>query len=370
MLTKVFLSLLAAVGTTFAYEAPQYDGLNLVWQDNFNGNGGAKPNGNNWNIIDKFMNVNNEWETYTAQSRNVQLSGGKTLQLVPWRDGGAQRGWTSGRIESKYTLTPQANKLTRVESKLRMGTATANQKQGIWPAFWMLGDSIRHNVAWPGCGEIDILEQVSGKLTTFGTVHCDVYPGGICNEGGGIGGNTGVADYSWHIYRVDIDRRKSSWRDETITWFLDGRQFFQINGARINNEAVWSSLARKPLFIIFNVAVGGDWVSEITHTPYNTRDHTTNIFIARCTQRRYPGRLRQHDGGWPRRSLGLQVSAGRSRTSYAKAKAFQLLPPLSAIVQIYADFVNTSCKYSPFIDVMLQLIVLILYSSDCLYYDL
>lgn len=31
--------------------------------------------------------------------------------------------------------------------------------QGIWPAFWLLGDNIGE-VGWPACGEIDIMELI------------------------------------------------------------------------------------------------------------------------------------------------------------------------------------------------------------------
>ncbi|KAJ3563410.1 hypothetical protein NPX13_g8206 [Xylaria arbuscula] len=33
----------------------------------------------------------------------------------------------------------------------------------------------------------------------------------------------------------------------------------QVTGGRINNVGVWNSLATTPLYIILNVAVGGDW---------------------------------------------------------------------------------------------------------------
>lgn len=33
------------------------------------------------------------------------------------------------------------------------------QGQGIWPAFWLLGENIGEK-GWPACGEIDIMEFV------------------------------------------------------------------------------------------------------------------------------------------------------------------------------------------------------------------
>lgn len=274
MVKLSIISLLAAVATVKAWDAPQYAGFNRVWQDGFGGSAGQLPNEGNWNILQGDLGVNNELQVYRRDSRNAQVSGGNTLQLVPWRDGSQPKGWTSGRIESKYTFTPPAGRVTRVESAIMFGPSGQGNKQGIWPAFWMLGNSIRNGVGWPLCGEIDIMEQVNGILTGHSTIHCDVYPGGICNEGTGIGAPTGIPDQGWHTWRAEIDRRSGNFRDQTITFFLDGRQHHQVNGNRIGNEGIWSRLTASPLFFIFNVAVGGNWPGNpngATHDGYNVR---------------------------------------------------------------------------------------------------
>jgi beta-glucanase (GH16 family) len=132
------------------------------------------PNENNWNILDGNLGVNNELQTYKRSPRNAQLSGGTTMQLVPWREGSS---WTSGRVESKYTFTPQPGRRTMAEAQIRFGANNIDTKAGIWPAFWLLGDSIRHGTNWPACGELDIMETVNGQLTGYGTIHCHgVFP--------------------------------------------------------------------------------------------------------------------------------------------------------------------------------------------------
>ncbi|VZH89860.1 unnamed protein product, partial [Fusarium fujikuroi] len=240
-------ALLSLSATALAWDAPGYSGFTRVWQDPFSGAAGTLPDTSRWNIITGYLNVNAELEVYTSSSRNVQRSGGDTLQLVPWRDASALKGWTSGRVESKYVFTPQAGKITRAEANLRFGSCSTNNKQGIWPAFWMLGNILRNGGSWPSCGELDVMETVNGQLTGYGTAHCDVYPDGICNEGTGIGGTIGLPNQDWHTWRIEFNRAKSSWRDETITWFLDGQQFHQISGARINNEGVWNTLCHSPM---------------------------------------------------------------------------------------------------------------------------
>lgn len=244
-----------------AWDAPQYSGFTQLWQETFSSAAGTSPNGNNWNIVTGDLGVNGELETYTSSSRNLQCSGGGTLQIVPWRDGSARNGWTSGRIESRYVFTPPAGRVSMGEAQIRFGSSAVSNKKGIWPAFWILGDSIRHGTGWPACGELDIMETVNGQLTGYGTVHCDVYPGGICNESNGIGGSIGIPNQDWHTWRIRFDRTAGNWQGETITWYMDGQQFHQVSGSRIGNENVWNSLCHSPLYFILNVAVGGDWVS-------------------------------------------------------------------------------------------------------------
>lgn len=257
----IFLFILSLLGGGHAWNAPVHPGFGLIWQDDFAGTGGTSPDTNKWNIIDGYLNVNAELEVYTSSTRNVQRSGGSTLQLVPWRDTSVFSGWTSGRIESKYVFTPQPWKITRAEAIIRFGNNEIWNKQGIWPAFWMLGNVLRNGGRWPACGELDILETVNGQLIGHGTAHCDVYPGGICNEGNGIGASIQIPDQSWHYWRIEFDRTKGSWWEESITWYMDGNQFHQIKGSRIGNEGVWRTLCHSPMYFILNVAVGGTWVS-------------------------------------------------------------------------------------------------------------
>jgi beta-glucanase (GH16 family) len=255
-LASLALPLLAS-----AWSPPSYAGWSLVWADDFSGSGGSSPNTNNWNIITGYLNVNAELEVYSSSTANVQLSGGSTLQIVPWRDSSALNGWTSGRIESKYTVTPQSGVKTIAEALIRFGTNDISTKQGIWPAFWMLGNSLRTGGEWPECGELDILETVNGQLTGYGTAHCDVYPGGICNEPNGLQGHTGIPDQSWHTWRIVWDRTTGNWQTETVTWYMDGAQFQQISGGSIGDYNVWTTLCYDPMYFLLNVAVGGQWVS-------------------------------------------------------------------------------------------------------------
>lgn len=169
--------------------------------------------------------------------------------------------WTSARIESKATFTPRPGKLTMFEAAIRFGDHPQEAKQGIWPAFWLLGDSIHHGTHWPLCGEIDILETINGAPTAYGTVHCGPHEnGGPCHEPLGRGGTRPLLDYDWHTWTLQIDRTApGGWRNEAIRWLCDGQVFYELRGHDIGDRAIWATLAHSPLFMILNVAVGGNW---------------------------------------------------------------------------------------------------------------
>ena len=260
MKVATFLATMAAVAS--AWQAPQYNGYSRVWQATFMGPRGTLPHPNNWNIIEGDENHNNEFQRFTSSTQNVLFSGSDTLQIIPRRDSKAPNGWTSARIESKYTILPRDGKITRIESSLRLAGNPRERKQGIWPAFWMLADTYRKGLAeWPGCGEIDIMENINGQPVGHATTHCDVYPGGRCNEPSGLSSGVTLADNQYHVWRVEFDRTKRDFNDQTITWFMDGAQFHKITGRIVGDAAVWATLAQNPMYIILNVAVGGNWVS-------------------------------------------------------------------------------------------------------------
>ncbi|KAH6634728.1 concanavalin A-like lectin/glucanase domain-containing protein [Chaetomium sp. MPI-SDFR-AT-0129] len=255
-----YLSLLPLIGAALpvsASDPPSYDGYTLAWADSFQGPSGSLPNENNWNIIDGNLGVNNELETYRRDPYNVQTSGGTTLQITPRR--ASDGSWTSGRLESKYTFTPKSGGRTKAEAGIRFGANDPSTKQGIWPAFWLLGDSIRQGTSWPACGELDVMETVNGQLTGYGTVHCDVSPGGVCNEPSGRGKSVALDSQEWHTWSIVWDLTSGDWGSQSISWFLNGQQFNQITGSSIGNQGVWNSLTTKPLYLLLNVAVGGSW---------------------------------------------------------------------------------------------------------------
>jgi beta-glucanase (GH16 family) len=230
--------------------------MELIWSDDFEGPSGAPPNTNVWDVMDA-IDTNNEVQTYTGSNNNLQISGGGTIQFVPRKSSTGH--WTSGRIETKASWTPTPGKVMMVSANLLLGNNPVGNKQGLWPAFWLLGDALRHGTQWPEAGEIDIFEQVNGVNLGHATLHCGSNPGGPCHETTGRSGTVAMPTDGFHVWSVTIDLTNPDWTAQTISFQLDGNTYYTVSGADLNDGPVWSTLAHSPLYMILNVAVGGDW---------------------------------------------------------------------------------------------------------------
>jgi len=125
----------------------------LVWQDNFDG---STLNGNNWRIeVNGDGGYNNELQYYEAANVAVgaePVTGANCLKIIAQKETVHTNYLaTSGRINS---IGKVSFKYGKIEARIKLPT-TGN---GLWPAFWMLGQDIYSN-NWPKCGEIDILEM-------------------------------------------------------------------------------------------------------------------------------------------------------------------------------------------------------------------
>ncbi|KAH6690292.1 glycoside hydrolase family 16 protein [Plectosphaerella plurivora] len=234
-----------------------------LWQSSFSGPAGASPDWSAWDAV-LAINTNGDIQEYTNSPANLQLSGHDTLRIIPRKDPATGR-WTSGRIESKGAWAPPPGRRLKIQGDLRLGAGAPGLRQGLWPAFWVLGDDMRHGRPWPVCGEMDIFEHRNSDAVVHGVMHCGTIPetapnwhGGVCNEPLGRKSSTGFHDlHNWHTWALVWDRTSGDWRKETITWFMNGTPFHTVDGNSIGDEAVWASLAHKKFYIILNVAIGG-----------------------------------------------------------------------------------------------------------------
>lgn len=219
----------------------------LVWSDEFNYTG--LPDTSSWGNEVGFIR-NNELQYYTqhrienssVQEGNLLIIGRKELydsagytSASITTDG--KKSWTYGRIEARMKLP---------------------KGQGMWPAFWMLGQNI-HQVGWPRCGEIDIMEHINNEDILYGTLHWHD------EEHVSSGGRIPCTVNEFHDYSVE-------WANDSIKWFLDGVQYHSVC---IKDSINSTAELHKPHYIILNLAIGGEWPKD----PDETTQFPDTVFV-------------------------------------------------------------------------------------------
>lgn len=219
------------------YETPMsYEGMSLVWNDEFEGaslnlqDWTQETGGNGWG--------NNELEYYTTDNTSI-VDG--NLVIEARRESRGSRNYTSARI---ITRGKQEFLYGRIDIR-----AVLPQGQGIWPALWMLGGNIG-SVGWPSCGEIDIMEMIGGggrENTTHGTIHWSNTNNNHQYQGGSNRLSSGTFSDEFHVFSI-------IWNEEEIVWLRDDTEFHSESITPADRTEF-----HKPHFLIFNVAVGGNW---------------------------------------------------------------------------------------------------------------
>jgi hypothetical protein len=235
-------------------------GFTTTWSDDFNGASGTGVPGSNWKYDTGPGSSfgTGEIETMTNSTSNVYEDGSGHLVLKALHSGSdARSGWTSGRIETQSSsFGAPAGGVVMMQSSIQQPNLTTANGAGYWPAFWMLGSTLRTGTGWPTSGEVDILEDINSRSSVFGTLHCGTSPGGPCNESTGIGSGERACSgcqTGYHTYAVQIDRSVSP---EQIRWYLDGQNYFTVNSTQVD-ATTWANAVDHPFFIIYDLAMGG-----------------------------------------------------------------------------------------------------------------
>ena len=239
-------------------------GYTLVFGDDFNGAAGTRLNDANWlyDVGTGYPGGAANWgtgevETMTSNSANVSEDGAGHLAITPIRDAAGH--WTSARIETRRSdFQPPAGGKLRIEASLQQPNVTGAAAAGYWPAFWALGAPARPVGAtnWPSVGEIDIMEDVNGLSSVFGTLHCGPSIPGTCNETTGLGSGQVACpgcQTGFHTYGVEWDR---SVNPETLRWYRDGAVYFSQNKNQVDATS-WTNATNHGYFAIFDLAIGG-----------------------------------------------------------------------------------------------------------------
>ena len=308
----------------------------LAWSDEFSGANGAAPNPANWGYdLGGGGFGNNEWQYYTDSRDNSALDGSGNLVITALTNTNPANICTAASptgpggpcyATSARLLSAGKQEFThgRVEARLQIPKG-----QGIWPAFWMLGNDIFTTNPWPASGEIDIMENIGkvGEQTkVYGTIHGPGYSGGS-----GIGQSydvspTVLAD-DFHVYAIE-------WEPTMIRWYLDGYNYFTATDQMIPSGTDW--VFNKPFFIIMNLAVGGNWPGYpdgTTVMPQTMKVDYVRVYQAPDTAERFETTFVDNTVGWKKvilpfknfkRSATQPVGAPNDGLTLTKAQGYGL----------------------------------------------
>ncbi len=221
-------------------------GWTLTWSDEFNGPDGSAVDPTWWiHDVGGTGWGNAELEDYTDGTQNAVVEGGNlvitatTAGASAYQCSGAPCKYTSARLLTKGKFTQQYG---RFEARIQIPSG-----QGLWPAFWLLGDDI-DSVGWPKCGEIDIMENV-GKEPTV--VHGTLHAPGVSGMSGAytLPGAGKLAD-AFHTYAIE-------WDSAGVRFFVDDRLYTTQLASKVTAGGTW--VFDHPFFVLLNVAVGGQW---------------------------------------------------------------------------------------------------------------
>ena len=249
----------------------------LVWSDEFDG---ETLNSAYWNVEDNARGGGNaELQYYAPKNISIEnhpLTGERCLVLSAQREDYRNRPCTSARLNTQDKVTVEYGK---VEARI----AFPYTADGLWPAFWMLGNNLATNlgdnddidtriaelekegrVVWPKCGEIDICEM--GHHTGIENGTQDRFFNGACHWGeafnNGAYPNFGqfcTADYAvqgdFHLFTL-------IWTADTIAMYLDQDKYpevepyFQLSlrEKEINHPGHYFN---HPFYLVLNLSVGG-----------------------------------------------------------------------------------------------------------------
>jgi hypothetical protein len=261
-----------AGGTTAEASVPSPPaGWSQIFADDFDGPAGSLPSSGNWqfDLGHGYPGGAGNWgtgeiEQATDNPANVSVDGGGNLRITPLRDGAGN--WTSARIESRRTdLKAPDGGVLRIEARIQPPDVGGAAAEGYWPAFWALGSPFRNNFQnWPSIGELDIMENVNGLNTVWGTLHCGVAPGGPCNEYNGIGANRPCPGPScqaaFHTYRFDWDRSVSP---NQLRWYVNDELYQTISQNQLPADTWNAMTSHAGYFLILDVAIGGGFPDAI-----------------------------------------------------------------------------------------------------------
>lgn len=63
----------------------------------------------------------------------------------------------------------------------------------------------------------------------------------------------------FNTFALTVDRSKSNWEDQTLSWSLNGSVWFVVNGSDVGDQELWEDCSGKAYYAVLNVAVGSNF---------------------------------------------------------------------------------------------------------------
>lgn len=255
----------------------------LVWSDEFNGTSldtsvwSYEIGNGNWGW------GNGEVQYYTNRTDNVRVSGGN-LQIIAKKENHKGYEYTSGRIISKGK---KYFKYGKMEARIKV--ENGNQ-DGVWPAYWMMGENMNEGVGWPYCGEIDIMEHANSNNYVGGCLHWNT--NGLKGDysHGSYGSGFEGAERAFGYYTDNENNGINGWHTYTLIWDANHMEW-QLDGKTYLSQSITSNNAycfQKEQFFLFNLAIGGKdtgFTNYITANPNTFKTTTMYVDYLRVYQK-------------------------------------------------------------------------------------
>lgn len=271
------LALASLPGFSAQDKIPGDDGAwELVWSDEFNLPDGARIDPTKWTAeVGGEGWGNRERQYYTQRRENATIENGCLVIRAIRENLAGSRCWygpceyTSARLETQAKFERAYG---RFEARIQLPSG-----QGVWPAFWMLGNNIVE-VGWPACGEIDIMENIGKEPSiVHGTIHGPGYSGSV-----GIGGKYSLPkgqrfSDAFHLFAVE-------WEPNVIRWYVDDQLYQTRMPKDLPSGGAW--VFDHPFFLLLNLAIGGNWPGNPDAT--SVFPQTMRVDYVRVYQRSKP----------------------------------------------------------------------------------
>lgn len=224
---------------------PEYDGYNLLWNDEFDGD---KLDMNMWNYEPHEPGwTNEELQEYTTSEENVFVRDNKLiLKAIKTKTASGDDYYTSGKVTTQNKQDFMYGKVV-VSAKAPVG-------QGLWPAIWMMPTVESYYGQWPKCGEIDIMEVLGNNVSTaYGTLH----------YGEPHGEQQGIYELKDGTFASDFHEFSVEWEPGEFRYYIDGNHYLTVNdwftAVDGEDEKPYPAPFNQTFFVQLNLAVGGTW---------------------------------------------------------------------------------------------------------------